>query len=244
MKRFIILMASAVILMVSCNNKVDTDYYIVSDRAMGTIENAVFTSDRAIKMNVKSAPDGCDINTKRRVMIYFVLKTDGQLTSYDINITKLFETVTVEPSVSEKAEDSPEGDPMNLVESWFGGGYLNMYAFYYTDPNNNTEQVFTSSYTCKESLSSIAVRRDGKGEGYFSVEDAAESYSYICIPMKKIWDDFINGKGGDTEPIDDPQEGRSMPVNLNWIWHAVSDNVLLPDTVAKNAQGIYYADQD
>lgn len=238
MKRFIILMASAVILLVSCNNKVDTDYYIISGKEMGTIENGVFTSDKAIKMNIKSAPDGCDINTKRRVMIYFLLKTDGQLTSYDINISNLVETVTVEPIVSEKAEDSPEGDPMNLVESWFGGGYLNMIAFYYTDPNKNTEQVFTSSYTCKESMSSIAIRRDGKGEGYFSVEDAAESYSYICIPMEKIWDDFFDPEPGD------PQAGRSMPVNLNWIWHVVSDNVLLPDTVAKNAQGIYYADQD
>lgn len=242
MKRFIILMVSAIILTVSCKDK-ETRYYVFQGAEMGTIENAVFTTDNGVRLIVKSAPDGCDINTKRRVMLYYILETEGQQNIYyDISVSAIAETTLVEPQPSENAEETAEGDPLDIVQGWFSGGYLNVQVMYYVDPEKETPQTFSSCYTCKKSLSSIAIRRDGQGEGYFSVENPSECHSFICIPMKRIWDDFCYflNEGGDVIHIPDD---RTMPVSLNWKWYADSDGNLLSDTVSKNTNGLYKADE-
>lgn len=239
MKRIIVTLTLAAICLISCK-KNGEDYYVFNGAEMGTIENSVFTTDRGVKMNIVNYPEGSDISSKRRVMLYFVLTTNGQNTSYDIDILNIYDTVILEPEVSENAEDSPQMDAMNIGQSWFSGGYLNLYTLCYTDSEKETEQKFYAYYTIKESLASIALRRDGNGEGYFSVEKPEETYTFICIPMKKIQDEFFKAK----EESSEGDSSRRMAVNLNWIWHSIIEGELQKDVVACNVQGSYTVEEE
>lgn len=241
MKRFIVLMAFAVLCLASCKDKQES-YYLFQGGEMGTLANGIFTTDGGVKMSIIEAPDGADIVTRRRVMLFFTLETDGQqMLVYEIKVSQIVEPDILVPTASDEDDPSPTGDPMNILASWFGGGYINLYTYYFVDSSKETEQAFSSSYKIKGEIATINVSRDGQGEGYF-VEAPVERHSYICIPMQPVWAAYIEKNGG--EIITDEAGSRTMDVSLNWLWYKSSGTDYLNETIAMNAKGTYYPDTD
>lgn len=242
MKRFIVLMVFAVICLVSCKEKQES-YYLFQGAEMGTLADGIFTTDRGIKMSIVEAPEGADLVTKRRVMLYFTLETNGQqMLVYDIKVNDIFDIAILNiTAVAEEEESAPVGDPMNIISSWFGGGYLNICAFYYVDSTKETEQSFSASYKIKGDIADIDVSRDGKGEGYF-VESPIEGRTFISIPMQPVWQAYLEKNGSDI--IMDEEGSRIMQVSLNWLWYKTSGDTYLNDTFVQNASGPYSPDSN
>ena len=236
MKRYLLLIILSVLALSSC--KKQEDQYSLKDAAMGIVDNSVFTTDAGVKMTIVSAADGIDVTSKRRAFVSFTLTVrESHNYAYEITVDNLMEPAIVEPVRVENATESPQGDPAEIVQCWFGGGYLNVGVGYYVDADKTTEQSFTASYSIAENLTTLSLRRDGQGEDYFSVTQPKAVGTYVCVPLQTVWTDYFSVKDPDNaiQP-----EHRSMPVNLDWMWHAKDGNDLLEAVIHYNSQGTYY----
>ena len=235
MKHYLLPIVIALFALSSC--KKQEDQYSLKGAEMGTVENSVFTTDAGIRMSIVSAADGIDVTTSRRALVSYTLTVrESHDYAYEITVENLIEPLILEPKRVENATESAQKDAVDIVSCWFSGGYLNLGVGYYVDSEKTTPQAFLAEYSIAESLATVSFRRDGQGEDYFTVTKPKSTGTYVCIPLQTIWTDYFAVKDPDNAIL---PESRSMPVNLDWMWHAKNGNDILEAVIHYNTQGTY-----
>lgn len=128
MKKFIILIASALIAFSSCLK--DSGFYISNNRTYGNVYKEWFISDEGYIYNISNAEKFPEIKTNHRSYVtcnISGLNQDGATV----------ELVSVDESeILERAsftEPDPEFEPTDIQQVWLSGGYLNVIFNHYAE---------------------------------------------------------------------------------------------------------------
>ena len=192
-KSFIFLAAILSFAAVSCQVD-DTLYY--NNLTMGNIVDGKFLSDQGNIFNiVEQQCSGNIAKEKRAIVICDVLnETEGATKEYDVRLRQ-FASVLEKNAIlaAEATEEELVEDPIQIVELWFSGGYINMQLMSHIKRENSQKHLINLVYSKNEDGKYIiTLHHNAYGEVY-SPETADQlilsTGGYVSFPLSFIEED-------------------------------------------------------
>jgi len=127
MKKLMTALAGTLLLLCACNKKDSVTY---SGLEAGFLQSSLFTTDNGVKMNIVGNDLKLDVTSARRVLVSYETHPVTDAGRIDIDLLGLWEAGILTPASAGALGDVPDGDPVQVTDAWFNGGYLNVLASY------------------------------------------------------------------------------------------------------------------